>query len=83
MHAARAEPGRMHSRTARALKEVHAIFAQIHDPQVRRKRTHIQNMGTHVEHVVGNASQLCKQHSQILCPLWHFQIEQFFDRKNV
>ena len=73
----------MHARTARPLEEIHAIFAQVHDPQVRRERAHVENVRAHVEHVVADARQLGKQHPQILRAFGHFEIEQLLNREHI
>ncbi len=83
MHAARTEIGRVHPRAARPLEEVEAILAQIHNPQVRRERADVEDMRSHVEHMVADAGQFGKQHAQILRADRHFEVQQLLDGEHI
>ncbi|MCY1170752.1 hypothetical protein D9M73_108390 [compost metagenome] len=83
MDAARPEIGAVHPRARDAFEEVHAIFADFEQPQVRRHRADVHDVRTEVEHVVRNARQLGEQHAQILRTQRHFEIEQFLDREHI
>jgi hypothetical protein len=79
----RTPPGRkiigVHARAGGPLVEVHAVFAQLEQPQVRRHRADVHHMAAEVQHVVRDAGQLGVEDAQILGAQRHFEPEQFLD----
>src|SRR5207253_819502 len=50
--------GRVHARARGTLVEVHAILAQLEQPQVRRHRADVHDVAAEVQHVILDAGQL-------------------------
>ena len=72
-------PGRnqlAHARARCPFVEVHQIFAQLEQPQVRRHRADVHDVAAEVEQMVGDAGQLGEQHAQILGAQRHLEMEQ-------
>ena len=83
MYPAGAEPCGVHPRARRALEEVHAILADLEQPEIGRHRAHVHDVRTEIEHVIADARQFREQDAQILSAERHLHVEQLFDRKHI
>ena len=77
------EPGRVHARARGPLVEVHAVFAQLEQPQVRSHRADVHDVAAEVQHVVRDPGQLGEEDPQILGAERHFEPEQLLDGEHV